>query len=245
MSASSVEARPRASLRGAIGRSFGKWLGIGLGILVRAAVAGPLVGHFWKGLDPFGSKMVDRTGPALLQAVTGLHDYHAATGTFEVIVDVEKDAKFLPSAIRGEHTTLMAHGTVDAGVDLSSLDPTAILVDKTTSTVTLTLPRARLYKAQIDLSKSHVIDHKRGLLDRLGSTFGGAPTSDRAIFRLAETKLAAAARSSSIRGTAEANTRSMLVQLVTGLGFEHVTVRFADPVAVGAATPVTSTPRDN
>ena len=245
MSASSFEDRPRASFRGAIGRSFGKWLGIGVSVLVLAAVAGPMVGHFWKGIDPFGSKTVDRTGPALLQAVTGLHDYHAASGTFEVIVDVEKDAKFLPSAIRGEHTTLMAHGTVDAGVDLSGLDPTAILMDKTTGRVTITLPRARLYKAQIDLAKSQVLAHRRGILDRIGSTFGGAPTSDRAIFRLAETKLAAAARASSIRVTAEANTRAMLAQLVTGLGFEHVTVRFADPVAAGIVPPVTSTPRDN
>ena len=104
MSASSLDDRPRGSFRGAVGRSFGKWLGIGLSVLVIAAGAGPLVGHFWKGIDPFGSKTVDRTGPALLQAVNGLHDYHASSGTFEVIVDVEKDAKFLPSARRAHDT---------------------------------------------------------------------------------------------------------------------------------------------
>lgn len=238
------EGSSRAPFRRAIGRSLGKWLGIGLSLMVLVAIAGPLFGHFFKGIDPFGSKSVDRTGPALLQAVTDLHDYHAASGTFEVVVDVEKDAKFLPAAIRGERTTLMAHGTVDAGVNLSKLDPTAIVVDKAANSVTITLPRARLYKPQLDLARSKVIAHKRGVLDRLGSTFGGAPASDQAIFRLAETKLAAAARASSIRATAELNTRAMLTQLIIGLGYENVTVRFENPAAAAAATSVPSA-KDN
>ena len=90
-----------------------------------------------------------------------------------------------------------------------------------------------------------MLAHKRGILDRLGSTFGGAPASDKAIFRLAERKMAAAARLSTIRATAEANTRAMLTQLITGLGFANVTVTFADPLATATVSTVPTGARDN
>ena len=54
--------------------------------------------------NPVSSETVDRTQPALLQSLADLHEYHAATGNFQVIVDTEKDTRFVPSFIRGERT---------------------------------------------------------------------------------------------------------------------------------------------
>lgn len=239
MSATSFEhhaRRPRhAPVRGAFGRSLGKWLAIGLVALVAFTFAGPIASRLWRGIDPFASKTVDRSQPALLQAITQMHDYRAASGTFQVVVDVEKDAKWMPAAIRGERTVLMAEGNVDAGVDLRSITASSLVVDRAAKSVTITLPHARLRSAHIDLARSKVIERRRGMLDRLGSTFGGAPASDQAIFRLAERKLHAAAVASTVRTVAETNTRAMLSGLVTGLGFEHVRVVFVD-----AARPATS-----
>ena len=230
--------RPRhAPIRGAFGRSLGKWLAIGLVALVGFTFAGPIVSRLWKGIDPFASTTVDRTQPALLQAITQMDDYRAATGTFQVVVDVEKDAKWMPAALRGERTVLMAEGNVDAGVDLRLITSSALVVDQATKSVTITLPHAQLRSAHINLARSKVLERRRGLLDRLGSTFGGAPASDQGIFRLAERKLQAAANASTVRTTAETNTRAMLAGLVTGLGFSHVQVVFADGTpTVRAAT---------
>src|SRR5918998_457581 len=52
--------------------------------------------------NPFREQTIDRTGPAVLKAVRDLQDYRAASGHFEGIVDVEKDTRFVPDAIKGE-----------------------------------------------------------------------------------------------------------------------------------------------
>lgn len=234
-----VPGRPKlAPVRRAVGRSFGKWAAICLAVVMIGAFGGPLVRRLWSGWDPMGQRTVDRTGPALLAAITDLHDYRAAEGTYQVTVDVEKDAKWLPAAIRGERVVLNAVGHVDAGVDFSKLDASSITVDASTKAVTITLPPATLRDAEVDLSSSRVVQHKRGLLDRLGSAFGDAPAADQAVYRLAEDKLQAAAEASDLVSRAEANTRQMLTAFARGLGHENVTVVFVDPNATGATTTV-------
>jgi hypothetical protein len=54
--------------------------------------------------DLFGSETHDRSGPALLKSVQDASRYEAASGNFQVVVDLEKDARFLPAAIRGTRT---------------------------------------------------------------------------------------------------------------------------------------------
>ena len=103
------------------------------------------------------------------------------------------------------------------------------MVDPATKAVNITLPHATARKAELDLAGSTVVQHKRGLFDRLGSTFGGAPSTDRSIYQLAETKLQAAAAASDLVDRAEINTRQMLTALARGLGHESVTITFADP----------------
>ena len=71
--------------------------------------------------NPFGSETVDRSQPPLLQSLVDLSEYHAASANFQVIVDSEKDAQFLPSFIRGERTVYVAGGSVDASVDFARL----------------------------------------------------------------------------------------------------------------------------
>src|SRR3954469_24806561 len=61
-------------------------------------------------LDPFGEKTKDRSGPAVLRSIQNISRYEAATGDFQVIVDLEKDARFLPGSIRGERTLFVGTG---------------------------------------------------------------------------------------------------------------------------------------
>ena len=112
----------------------------------------------------------------------------------------------------------------------AGLDRDAIVISGDRRTATITLPAPRLSKPQLDLARSRVYDRDRGLIDRFESVFEDSPTEDRTLLLRAEQKLAAAAAADrGVLTAAEANTRAMLTQLLRGLGFTHVTVRFAEP----------------
>jgi len=177
--------------------------------------------------NPFATRQVDRTGPAVLKALDDLHQYQAATGSYQVMVDLEKDARYIPSFLKGERTLFLAQGSVDAGVDFSGLGPGAVTVNPDHS-VTITLPHATLSKPVLDTDASHVVDRDRGLLDRLGSVFSDSPTGEQALYAAAEPKLQAAADASGLVARADQNTTQMLTTFLAGLGFDHVNVVFQD-----------------
>ncbi len=194
-------------------------LALGLGV-TRLAGLLPSFGN------PFAGETVDRTQPALLQAIEDLAEYRAATGQFQVILDVENDTRFVPSFIRGERTVFLAGGTVDASVNFAGLGEGAIDVSEDRSAVTVRLPPARLSEPRIDPERSYVVSRERGLLDRAGSILADSPTGERDLYLRAEEKLSAAAREADLVERAEANTRAMLESMLSSLGYTDVTVIF-------------------
>lgn len=180
--------------------------------------------------NPFASETVDRSQPVLLQAVEDLSRYEAASGNFQVIVDSEDDARFLPSFVRGERTVFVAAGSVGAFVDFSSLDDNAIAVSSDGRSVTVTLPAPVLSEPAVDPAQSRVASRQRGLLDRLGTVLSDNPTDDQQLYVLAQEKMRAAADATDLRARAEQNTRHMLEGMLGSLGYTSVTVNFApDP----------------
>jgi hypothetical protein len=177
--------------------------------------------------NPFHTERVDRSGPAVLKALDDLHEYKAATGSYQVMLDIEKDAKYLPSFLKGERTLFLAQGSVDAGVDFSGRGPGAVAVNPDHS-VTITLPHAHLSKPVLDTAASHVVNRDRGLLDRIGSVFSDNPTGEQALYVAAEPKLRAAADESALVAKADGNTTEMLTKFLGALGFDHVSVVFQD-----------------
>lgn len=177
--------------------------------------------------NPLKTEEVDRTGPAVLQALADLHEYRAATGSYQVVVDIEKDAKYLPSFLKGERTLFLAQGSVDAAIDFSRLGPEAVTVNADRS-VTISLPHAQLTKPVLDIAASHVIDRDRGLLDRLGSVFTDSPTGEQTLYAAAEPKLRAAANESALLARADENTTRMLTRFLGALGYDKVTVNWEE-----------------
>jgi hypothetical protein len=179
--------------------------------------------------NPFQEETVDRTGPAVLKSIQNLRDFRAASGHFEVIVDVEKDTRFLPDKIKGERVLFVAVGEVDAGVDFTGIEEGAIDVSADRRSVTLDLPAATFRDPHLDLGRSYVYDRDRGVVDRIQGFFGDDTGDEGRLYRLAEEKLAAAAADNAgLLDRAERNTRTMLVGLLRGLGFTRVEVRFVD-----------------
>jgi hypothetical protein len=179
-------------------------------------------------LNPFGTETKDRSQPVLLKSLEKLSTYRAASANLQVVVDVEEDAKLLPSFIKGQRTLLVAAGNVDAGVDFGGLSASAVRVNEDRTEATITLPGATLSEARIDLERTRVFDTDRGLLDRASDALGnGDADQERQLLRLAQRKLADAARENpELLVSAERNTRSMLEGMLRGLGFERVTIRF-------------------
>ena len=179
--------------------------------------------------NPFETETVDRTNPALLKSLNDLSEYHAAEGHFQVIVDTEKDTRFVPSFIRGERTVYVAGGTVDAVVDFSQLDERSIQVSPDRTAVTVMLPAPTLAEPAVDPGQSRVVSRDRGVLDRIGSAFSDNPTSERPLVLAAQQKMREAADESDLRRRAEDNTRRMLEGMLRALGYTSVTVTFAPP----------------
>jgi hypothetical protein len=176
--------------------------------------------------NPFAETTVDRTQPAVLKAIQDVGEYRAATGNFEVIVDLEKDTR-LPSELLGERTLFVAGGSVDAGVDLWRVDDEAVRVSDDGTAATITLPRAHVYEPELDLARSYVYERERGLLNRVGSVFSDDEGYEQEVYLVAVRRIDEAARANGeLTERAEANTRAMLESLVRALGFERVDVRF-------------------
>jgi hypothetical protein len=176
-------------------------------------------------LNPFRSETVVRDHAAVLQSLEDLSDYHAATGEYQVVVDIEDRTKYVPGFLKGERTTFLAQGSVDAVVDLGGLDAESVIVSEDGS-VTVLLPSATLADPAVDHEASTVLDRDRGVLDRVAGAFSDSPTSERRLYLEAESRLAEAAADSDLLAKAEENTATMLEDLLTSAGFEDVRVVF-------------------
>ncbi|WRZ88866.1 DUF4230 domain-containing protein [Streptomyces sp. NBC_01007] len=176
--------------------------------------------------DVFGTESHDNSGPALLKSIQDMSRYNAASGNFQVVVDLEKDAKYLPDAIRGTRTLYVGAGTVDAYVDLGRIGQKDVTVNGDRTSATLRLPHAALGKPALDPDHSYAVSKQRGLLDRIGDVFSDNPNDERAVQRLAAKHIGKAAQDSRLTARAEANTTGMLEGLLRSLGFKEVTVTY-------------------
>ncbi|MEU6147824.1 DUF4230 domain-containing protein [Streptomyces sp. NPDC047081] len=176
--------------------------------------------------DLFGTETHDRSGPALLQSIQDMSRYDAASGNFQVVVDLEKDTKYLPDAIRGSRVLYVGAGTVDAYVDLGKVAKDDVTVNGDRTSATLRLPHAALGKPALDPDRSYAVSKQRGLLDRLGDFFSDNPNSEQAVQKLAVKHIGEAAKDSGLTKRAETNTTDMLEGLLHSLGFKEVHVSY-------------------
>ncbi|MFD7442358.1 DUF4230 domain-containing protein [Streptomyces sp. NPDC059909] len=202
------------------------WVKAGVGVVLAAALV--LMGlqlSVLPGLGGlFGEETRDRSGPALLGSIQDISRYEAATGHFQVVVDLEKDTAYLPDAVRGTRVLYVGAGTVDAYVDMGMLDGKDVTVNKERTAATIRLPHAVLGKPALDPDRSYAVSKQRGLLDRLGDLFSDNPNNEQAVQQLAVRHIATAAKDSRLTAQAEQNTTRMLEGLLHSLGFTEVRV---------------------
>jgi Protein of unknown function (DUF4230) len=179
--------------------------------------------------SPFAQRELDRSQPVLLQSIQSLSRYEAAAGNFQVVIDLAHEAKFLPSALLGDRQLFVAAGTVDAYVDFGRIGNGAVTVNGDRTVAAIRLPHAALESANLDEKRSYVVAKQRGLLNRIQSFLGDDPDRQHELYQLAQQKIGAAAKASTLAAQAERNTRAMLVTMLRSLGYASVTVTFDAP----------------
>src|SRR5262249_20533390 len=113
--------------------------------------------------NPFAEKTTVTSQPVLLKSITALSRYQAASGSFQVVVDLAQHAR-LPSFAQGRETRFIGQGTDIAFVNFGQLKGQAIRVSANRSAVTVTLPHAQLEPAVLNVRQSYVYARQQGLL---------------------------------------------------------------------------------
>ena len=176
--------------------------------------------------NPFAETTTVRSQPVILKSITNLSRYEAASGSFQVVVDLTKRSSIIPSFLEGSETLFIGQGTDIAYVDFTTLKSGAIAVNANRTAVTVTLPKPQLEPAVLDVNQSYVYAEQQGLFNRIGNFFSGNPNSQQQVYQIAQQKIETAAKQSPLLADARKNTEGMLTGMLTSLGFQHVTVTF-------------------
>jgi hypothetical protein len=205
------------------------WAVATVGLVLALVVGAQSVGWLPKFKNPFATQTEDRSQPPLLQSIQDLSRYVAAEGNFQVIIDVQKNQKYVPDFLVNDRVLFVAAGTVDAYVDFSNIGQGALTESADRRTVEVTLPAPQLGKPNLDPENTRVFAQQQGFLTKIKEAFAGDPNRITDIYKLAEERIAEAAKSSTLNTRAEENTRKMLEGMLRSLGYTTVTVKYETP----------------
>jgi hypothetical protein len=222
--------RMPAWLAGIIGFLVGLALTAGLVVGVLSALRDDFRDAFWRvlveGLNPFTTSEVDRSKTPVLLGMKDLARFVAAEAQYEVLVDLEKDVKYLPGWLAGERTVLVVNGSVEAYVDFTGLTEDAIEITDDGATVSVTLPEPQLAEPRIDLDASRALTEDRGLVDRVGDFFDTDTDARQEALAAAQDQIAGAATGSDLEERARTNTTLTLEAMLSSFGYDQVLVEF-------------------
>jgi hypothetical protein len=167
----------------------------------------------WAGLNPAPKIYNTTTFLKQVQTLSQLVTVKYVLEKIEILADPPQNTfrAFLPD---DTHVTIIAHGIVNAGVDLSQLQPGDIRVSG--KKLYITLPRARIMQAYLDDNKTQVIERNTGFLRAFNKDL------EQSARRNAIDDIQRAARSNGILKDAEERARAQLTLLSKQLGFEEV-----------------------
>lgn len=122
----------------------------------------------------------------------------------------------------GERLLLIASGDVVAGVDLSKLTDSDVIVSSDGTSVTLTLPASEIFSARLNNERTRVYDRQTRPITQL--TGGQDPNLETQARQEAERQILAAACENGIMQRAAEEAQRSMEQFLRLLEFENVTV---------------------
>ncbi len=184
------------------------------------------VGDFVRQLAIPATPVVLPSPSVIVNQIQGEAELVTVSMKLERIITAERNNDIMWGLL-GENLLFVAHGHVEAGIDLSQLRQEDIVVVDP-ETVMINLPPARIYEEKpiLDTERSYVANRRTGLLTRAD------PQLETDVRREAEQQLIQAARESEL--TAEAQRRGELVVdvLVRAFGFTNVVFTDGPPPQV-------------
>lgn len=206
-------------------RNFLRWiLGILAGMLLAVLILG---GALWAfagfGLLEMGRMLrggqlhINVDQPTVIRQIRALQRLETVSYTMDKIVSGERENPLLPQFLAGDRLLLVVHGEAIAGLDLSKLQPSDVVVHG--NNVSVHLPAAEIFTTRLDNAKTRVYSRDTGLFTTPDPNLEGEVRQE------AERQLQAAALQDGILKTANQNGRQTLTSLLTGLGFASVEIR--------------------
>jgi hypothetical protein len=199
-------------------------LGIVLGLLVALVAVPAAVRHVGASMRNRISlaflgrhDAIDISQPTVIASIQRLARLESVVYTMDKVVEGDRTSQYLPDILTGDKLLMIVHGQAVAGVDLSQVQASNVLIDG--RSVILTMPPAQLLSVSLDNSKTRVYSRITGLL------VPADPNLESEVREKAEADLRQSALDSGILTTAEGNARATLTTMLHSLGFQQITFR--------------------
>ena len=194
-------------------------LGAGVGVLFLGYVARTATKGLW---DQLASAVTGRTHtefhsqPAIVAKIQQLQRLETVAYTTDKIVEGDRESLILPDFLAGDKLLLVAHGEVIAGIDLSHLKNSDVVI--TGKNIRVHLPEAEVFSARLDSAQTRVYSRTTGLLVAADENL------ESEVRQKAEQQIRDGALADGILRKAQQNAQSTVKSMLFGLGFDNVQV---------------------
>jgi hypothetical protein len=159
----------------------------------------------------------DISQPTVIASIQRLARLESVVYTMDKVVEGNRTSQYLPDMLTGDKLLMVVHGQAVAGVDLSQVQASNVLIDG--RSVIISMPPAELLSVSLDNSKTRVYSRMTGLL------VPADPNLESEVREKAETDLRQSALDSGILTTAQGNARATLTTMLHSLGFQQIVFR--------------------
>jgi hypothetical protein len=164
-----------------------------------------------------GQVRISADQPTVIRQIRGLDRLETVSYTLEKIIGGDRENPILPNFLAGDRLLLIVHGEVIAGIDLSKLQATDVVVKG--RSVSVHLPQAEIFTVSVDNQKSKVYSRETGLFS------SPDPNLETEVRQEGERQIRDAAMQDGVLDSAAKNARQTLTSLLNGLGFDSVEFR--------------------
>lgn len=140
--------------------TFGRWLSLLLLTLIALSLLGGLA-LYWRHSQPAPVETISREG--VISKIQTLNRLQTVVYNVDTVITSQKEGNWYALWQDHQKALFVAHGRVQAGIDLSQLTPTNVQVEPETRNVTITLPPAQVLETYLD--NIEVYDINTGLFN--------------------------------------------------------------------------------
>lgn len=185
------------------------------------------------------SRLLQFTSPAqvdvragALQQIRAASELTTAVFAMEAIVPTQQDRELGGVVLGTTKLLYIAYGEVRAGVNLNQLEAQNITING--DTVQVQLPPPQVLDAKLDVNRSQVYEYNRGFLGLGPDT---APTLQSFAQQQALQKIVSTACDTGLLQTARDRAQQVVTHLLSGAGYNQVSVTVQAPEANSCALP--------